>query len=95
MNWDLRYKKGWAYGNHPNRFLVDAMKEYIIPSTNRNLSILSLGEGQGRNSVYLASHGHSCTAVDISEVGLSKCMKYAQEKGMINYFFMFLNLIIK
>lgn len=44
--------------------------------------VLSLGEGQGRNAVHLASLGHSCTAVDSSAVGLQKAMGLASDRGV-------------
>ena len=34
------------------------------------LQVISLGEGQGRNVVYLAGQGHHCVAVDASAVGV-------------------------
>jgi hypothetical protein len=58
INWDQRYKKGWAYGHEPNKFLVESSVSYL--STNTSLDILSIGEGQGRNVVYLSSLGHNC-----------------------------------
>ena len=46
------------------------------------LDVLSLGEGQGRNAVHLASTGHRCTGVDASEVGLRKARRLAEERGV-------------
>jgi hypothetical protein len=28
IDWDARYKKGWAYGKTPNTFLVQCMEEH-------------------------------------------------------------------
>eukprot|EP00192_Tetraselmis_astigmatica_P004926 CAMPEP_0117649736 /NCGR_PEP_ID=MMETSP0804-20121206/1147_1 /TAXON_ID=1074897 /ORGANISM="Tetraselmis astigmatica, Strain CCMP880" /LENGTH=460 /DNA_ID=CAMNT_0005455525 /DNA_START=378 /DNA_END=1758 /DNA_ORIENTATION=+ len=45
--------------------------------------VLLLGEGQGRNAVHLArAHGHRCTAVDSSVVGLSKARRLAKQRGV-------------
>jgi SAM-dependent methyltransferase len=44
--------------------------------------ILCLGEGEGRNAVYLASLGYEVVAVDQSEVGLAKAEKLAAQQGV-------------
>jgi hypothetical protein len=41
-----------------------------------------LAEGEGRNAVYLASLGHSVTAVDQSVQGLAKARKLAAARGV-------------
>eukprot|EP01036_Dinobryon_divergens_P022342 gene22341-30587_t len=88
VDWDVRYKKGWAYGCEPNNFLVDAIRRFSPdglsqhPDDESNLRCLSLGEGQGRNSVYLASLGFHCTAVDSSKVGLSKAQRLAKQRDV-------------
>jgi SAM-dependent methyltransferase len=72
--WNQRYAKpGYTYGTEPNRFLVSVAQR--IP----NGSVLSLGEGEGRNAVHLAGLGYDVTAVDISEVGLEKARRLATE----------------
>lgn len=45
-------------------------------------SVLDLGAGEGRNSLFLAEQGFDVTAQDISEVGLGKLNKTAKEKGL-------------
>ena len=88
IDWDSRYKKGWAYGSEPNAFLVEAMQTYLGNIQRKQaadtvqLKCVSLGEGQGRNSVYLSSQGLLCTAVDRSEVGLAKAKQLAERKGV-------------
>jgi SAM-dependent methyltransferase len=44
--------------------------------------VLCLGEGEGRNAVFLAARGHSVTAVDQSAVGLAKASALAQGRGV-------------
>ena len=43
---------------------------------------LSLGEGEGRNAVYLASRGFTVTAVDLSRVGLTKAHRLAAKQNV-------------
>jgi 2-polyprenyl-3-methyl-5-hydroxy-6-metoxy-1,4-benzoquinol methylase len=76
--WDERYGgSSYAYGTEPNEFLVSS-----APFLNPKSKVLCIADGEGRNSVWLASLGHSVTAVDISTVGLAKCRKLATEKGV-------------
>jgi SAM-dependent methyltransferase len=44
--------------------------------------VLCLGEGEGRNAVYLAGRGHEVEAVDLSAVGLAKAVQLASERGV-------------
>lgn len=76
--WDQRYSvEEYVYGTDPNDFLVSAADR--IPRGGR---VLSLGEGEGRNCVYLAGRGCLVTAVDQSSVGLKKAERLARENGV-------------
>ncbi|NNG15837.1 MAG: class I SAM-dependent methyltransferase [Gemmatimonadales bacterium] len=75
--WDERYgKPGFAYGTAPNAFLTSVAGRIPIGK------VLSLGEGEGRNAVYLATYGHEVVAVDGSAVGLAKAERLAEERGV-------------
>lgn len=75
--WNSRYAEpGFAYGTEPNTFLASVSDR--IPKGR----VLSLGEGEGRNAVYLASLGYDVTAVDSSDVGLAKAMQLAANHGV-------------
>ena len=75
--WDERYSSAeYAYGKTPNTFLEENFK--AIPKGK----VLSMAEGEGRNAVFLAKQGYSVTAVDGSQVGLSKAEKLADENGV-------------
>jgi len=75
--WNQRYDRPeYVYGTQPNDFLVS------VAANLRHGKLLSLGEGEGRNAVYLAAHGWDVTAVDSSEVGLEKARRLAAEKGV-------------
>ncbi len=77
--WDQRYsEEGFAYGTDPNDFLVAAV-EFLPP----NGTVLCLGEGEGRNAVYLAERGHHVVAVDSSAVGLAKATGFARHRGVV------------
>ncbi|HCH33821.1 MAG TPA: SAM-dependent methyltransferase [Oceanospirillaceae bacterium] len=75
--WDQRYASlDYVYGTQPNDFL--RLNAARLPKSK----ILCLADGEGRNSVYLASLGYHVTAVDSSEVGLAKTQKLARQQGV-------------
>lgn len=75
--WNQRYDTdAYVYGTEPNEFLKQQADK--LPKGK----ILCLADGEGRNSVYLASLGYEVTAVDASDVGLAKAQKLATEKGV-------------
>ncbi len=75
--WNERYSsEKYAFGKEPNDFLVEK-STYL--SRGRTLC---LGEGEGRNAVWLAQQGHEVTAVDASDVGLEKAVKLADMRGV-------------
>lgn len=77
-SWDDRYRnEAFYYGTEPNDFLV--ARAAAIP---RGGDVLCLGEGEGRNAVYLAGHGWHVTALDQSAVGLAKASRLAAELGV-------------
>lgn len=76
-DWDARYAEpGHAYGTEPNDFLVEVAVR--IPPGR----VLCLGEGEGRNAVFLAARGFEVVAVDLSRVGLDKAAALARERGV-------------
>lgn len=75
--WDTRYSgTDFCYGTAPNAF-VAACAAQIPPGP-----VLCLGEGEGRNAVFLATRGHAVTAVDQSAVGLAKARHLAARHGV-------------
>jgi len=77
--WNSRFGQNeFVYGTEPNAFLREVAQSLAAPA-----DILSLGEGEGRNSVYLARQGHRVTAVDIAVEGLSKIRRLAGEHGVM------------
>lgn len=77
-HWDQRYAgNAHFYGTEPNDFLRDNVS--ALPPGGR---ILSLGEGEGRNAVFLAARGFDVVAVDASSVGLEKATRLAAQAGV-------------
>lgn len=75
--WDERYASvDWAFGTEPNDFLRD--HAHALPAG----PVLCIGDGEGRNGVFLATLGHDVTSVDLSEVGLAKAQHLAAKRSV-------------
>jgi len=75
--WDERYSQpGFAYGTEPNDFLASVADRLPLGP------VLTIGEGEGRNAVFLAGLGYEVVAIDQSEVGLAKTRQRANERGV-------------
>lgn len=75
--WDERFSDDeYIYGEAPNDFLLQMQPH--LPKGR----VLCLAEGEGRNAVYLAQLGYEVSAVDSSAVGLKKCRRLAENKGV-------------
>ena len=78
QRWDGKYDRPeYVYGTQPSRFLAEQI--HLIPAAGR---ALDLAAGEGRNAVFLARRGLNVDAVDISEVGLAKAEKLAEDHGV-------------
>ena len=62
------------YGTEPNNFIKENIDLLLECKT-----VLCLGEGEGRNAIYLADKGLEVEALDASDVGLFKLRKRAKE----------------
>jgi len=76
--WDERYdQENFIFGTEPNDFLKQ--EAYRIPAGGK---VLCLGDGEGRNGVWLAEQGFQVTSVDLSQVGLDKTQRFADQRGV-------------
>lgn len=75
--WNAKFSNPeYLYGTGPNDFLREQSR-WLAPAS----SVLSIGEGEGRNAVFLAEAGHQVTALDTAETGLRKLEQLAQARG--------------
>lgn len=75
--WEQRYtEKGWVYGTEPNEFLL--AQKALFPA---GAKVLVVGDGEGRNGVWLAQQGLDVTSVDYAASGLRKARELALAKG--------------
>ncbi|WP_280151810.1 class I SAM-dependent methyltransferase [Piscinibacter sp. XHJ-5] len=78
--WDRRYREeALFFGDAPNRFLEQTVLERLA---DRPLRALSLGEGEGRDALWLGRRGWSVTAVDGSSIGLAKLRARARDERL-------------
>jgi len=75
--WNKRYAEpGFLFGTDPARFLVDQQAYFKAGDT-----ALSIADGEGRNSVFLAEKGLNVTAQDSSDVAIDKARGLAAVRG--------------
>lgn len=76
QTWDDRYlEEGFAFGDDPNDFLVEVAPTLLKGDT------LMLGDGDGRNGVWVAQQGHRVVSIDLSSVGVEKAKTLAAQRG--------------
>ncbi len=74
--WDAKYENEvYIFGTQPIGFLRDNLK--LLPKGK----VLDIAMGEGRNGVYLAANGFDVEGIDISEVGLKKAHKLAEQNN--------------
>ena len=75
--WDSKYDSDtYLFGKFPIKFLYDNIT--LLPKGRA----LDVAMGEGRNGVFLASHGFDVMGVDISEEGLRKAHQLADENNV-------------
>ena len=75
--WNQKYSRAdYFYGDEPNEFLRS--QTFRLPPGAR---VLVIGDGEGRNGVWLAQQGFSVTTVDYSAVGCQKARALATRSG--------------
>jgi SAM-dependent methyltransferase len=75
--WDQKYSvKEYIYTKNVNRFVKEHL-EALAPG-----KMIDLAGGEGRNTVFFAEKGWQVENVDLSSVGLEKCLELAKERGV-------------
>jgi SAM-dependent methyltransferase len=78
--WSTRYREAgedYLFGTAPTQFMAAHAGLFSSGST-----ALSVADGEGRNSVWMAEQGLSVTALEISPVALEKARKLAAGRGV-------------
>jgi SAM-dependent methyltransferase len=75
--WDKKYDtEEYVYTLTPNMFVIEFLGE-LTPGT-----VIDVAGGEGRNSLYLAEKGWTAENIDVSQIGLNKWLKIANERGV-------------
>ena len=78
IRWEARFSVGeYLFGERPNAYL--AAKASLLVRGSRALSI---ADGEGRNSVWLAQHGLQVDAFDFSPTAVAKAERLATNRGV-------------
>jgi len=76
--WNRRYEStGFVFGTEPNAWLREHAGLW-----QPGQRVLSVADGEGRNSVWLAQRGLVVDAFDIAEVGVAKARQFAAQAGV-------------
>ena len=75
--WDQKYSATeYVYTKDVNRFVKESCSD-LAPG-----KMIDLAGGEGRNTVFFAEKGWQAENVDLSSVGLEKCVALAKERGV-------------
>ena len=75
--WDQKYSVDeYVYTKDANRFVKEHLSDLAAGK------MIDLAGGEGRNTVFFAEKGWQAENVDLSSVGLEKCLKLAKERGV-------------
>jgi 2-polyprenyl-3-methyl-5-hydroxy-6-metoxy-1,4-benzoquinol methylase len=80
IKWNRRFGLETSYlGERPSPFLLQEIERIqgLVPGK----LALDIACGEGRNSIFLAQQDFLVTALDISDVGLGKAVRRAEEAG--------------
>lgn len=78
--WDAMYAgEPYRYGTAPNRFLVEVASARLSTGSR----VLVVGDGEGRNGVWLAEQGHRVVTVEPSAEGVRKAGALAASRGVV------------
>lgn len=69
----------YYWGVEPGSFLDDLIR-LCPPSADKK--VLDIGCGEGKDAVYMAQKGYSVTAFDLTENGIRKTVKLAEDRGV-------------
>ncbi len=76
--WNNRFAgEAYLFGTEPNSWLQDHASLW-----KAGQCVLSVADGEGRNSVFLARQGLSVDAFDVAEVGVNKAQRLASSQNL-------------
>lgn len=80
--WNRKYAEGSHTSLEPDRFLLEAYREFVVPLFPAPGTALDVAGGVGRHALWLARRGWGVTMVDISEVSTAQASENAAASGI-------------
>jgi tellurite methyltransferase len=83
--WDQKFAENpdqWFFGREPSELARLTLQYWRQIHGERIATVLDLGCGEGRDTVYFSKHGFRVTAVDGSEAALTKLRRLADEQNV-------------
>ena len=78
VRWEARFSVGeYLFGEHPNAYLASKAGQFVKGSR-----ALSIADGEGRNSIWLAEQGLRVDAFDFSPTAVAKAERLALSRGV-------------
>lgn len=78
--YEEQYKTdGYYWGTAPNDVCYEVLRRY--PPTRR-LRLLDIGCGEGKDAVFFARNGYDVTAFDVTDAGVEKTKRLAEQAGV-------------
>ncbi|WP_135081893.1 class I SAM-dependent methyltransferase [Terasakiella sp. SH-1] len=80
--WNDKYADAdLVFGTTPNGYLAQNASHY-----KKDGRILAVGDGEGRNGVWLAEQGFQVLSVDGAQNGVNKALEQAEKRGVSSHF---------
>jgi len=77
-SWDDRFAgEGFLFGTDPNAFLARSV-DRLAPHSR----VLAVADGEGRNGVWLAQHGHAVHSIEGSPTAVARAEQLATSRGV-------------
>ena len=78
-NYEKWYEcEGYYWGTEPAGFLDELI---VLCPPSKDKKVLDIGCGEGKDAVYMAAKGYTVSAFDVTENGIRKTIRLAEERG--------------
>lgn len=80
-DYEERYRTDEYYwGVKPSRMCLEILR--LMPPQNKEISVIDIGCGEGKDAVFLARCGYKVSAFDVTDTGIEKTKRLAEKAGV-------------